>query len=358
MQKEIENRKRNRVDIELMRIIAAFFVIFNHDEGFWLFAQYSVGSKRFYVYLFMSLFCKFAVPLYLMISGALLFSREPEGIKNVYIKRIFRMVLSLVVVSTLYYSHNVYMHPETDVFNLKTLLVMIYSSNKISVHLGFIYTYIAFLVATPLLYVLAHGMDDRLYRYVFFIAIMLDVLSIIGYKVSSGTVSLNIKAIPEWMIGAIVLFPLAGFYLENRVKITRNKLLLLWGVNLVSLAVCCYMVYFNWKVNGWLDQAFHGYFLVLHAGTIYITVKYCFERYHLNFYIEKAILSMGSCTFGIYLLHQFFNQGKIENIVRGTLNALNVNQMVTCLIWCGTNFMICYMITFVLKKIPLIKKCF
>jgi surface polysaccharide O-acyltransferase-like enzyme len=71
-------KKERKVYLDLIRILAAFCVIFNHtnDNGFFLFAAREWGSFTFWGYMFFSVFCKAAVPLFLMISGALMLSRE------------------------------------------------------------------------------------------------------------------------------------------------------------------------------------------------------------------------------------------------------------------------------------------
>lgn len=55
-----------RLDIELIRIIAVFFVIFNHTGtmGYFLFASYEPRSIQYWIYLFISVFCKISVPLF------------------------------------------------------------------------------------------------------------------------------------------------------------------------------------------------------------------------------------------------------------------------------------------------------
>ena len=74
---------RKCLDIELMRILAAFFVIFNHTgtTAFFLFPFYDVHTVSYWGCLFLSVFCKFSVPLFFMISGALLLDREEEAVK-------------------------------------------------------------------------------------------------------------------------------------------------------------------------------------------------------------------------------------------------------------------------------------
>lgn len=50
--------------IEIMRIVAAFFVIYNHTLGFWSFKNEIPGSMKYWLSMFLSVFCKFSVPVY------------------------------------------------------------------------------------------------------------------------------------------------------------------------------------------------------------------------------------------------------------------------------------------------------
>lgn len=90
---EGKSKGKRRLDIECMRILAAFFVIFNHTEttGFFLFSYYDTHGIRYWLYLFISIFCKFSVPLFFMISGALMLNRISEPLKQLWHHRIFHM---------------------------------------------------------------------------------------------------------------------------------------------------------------------------------------------------------------------------------------------------------------------------
>ena len=63
-------KEQKQLDMELMRILAAFFVIFNHTRGngFQLFSQYDPNSPQFWVYLFPTVFCKFSYPSFFVLS--------------------------------------------------------------------------------------------------------------------------------------------------------------------------------------------------------------------------------------------------------------------------------------------------
>ena len=103
-----------------MRIFACFFVIFNHtgDRGVFLFSLYDANTLQFWLYMLVSVFCKFSVPLFFMIFGALMLQREPESLKKLWVRRILRMMLILLIWSFFYYLVEVFWN-STQTINLK-----------------------------------------------------------------------------------------------------------------------------------------------------------------------------------------------------------------------------------------------
>lgn len=98
-------KKRNYLHIEIMRIVAVYFVIFNHTgkDGFLLFSTMPAAGAGFWACLFLSVFCKFAVPMFLGISGALLLSGPDEPLRAIWNRRIRRIAVTLLAYSLLYY---------------------------------------------------------------------------------------------------------------------------------------------------------------------------------------------------------------------------------------------------------------
>ena len=95
---------KKRFDIELMRIIAAFFVLYNHTgaNGFSKFLDYDPHTFHYWLYLFLSISCKVSVPLFLVIAGALMLGREPEPIKDLWRHRILHIFNILFIWSVFY----------------------------------------------------------------------------------------------------------------------------------------------------------------------------------------------------------------------------------------------------------------
>lgn len=70
--------RRKKTYIELIRIIAIFLVIFNHVDGYDLFAE--TTGKQDLVLILITMITRINVPLFLMISGAMLLGKtNPTG---------------------------------------------------------------------------------------------------------------------------------------------------------------------------------------------------------------------------------------------------------------------------------------
>lgn len=83
--------KNKKIHLEILRLIAIYFVIFNHTgvNAYQAYATKEPGSLLYNIYLIMAIVCKIAVPLFFMISGATLLGKT-ESIKDLYFKRIFK----------------------------------------------------------------------------------------------------------------------------------------------------------------------------------------------------------------------------------------------------------------------------
>lgn len=105
--------RRRLVHVEILRVIAICLVVFNHTwtSGYMLYSAVGRSYRYYYPLLFLSIFCKAAVPIFFMISGALLLGRE-ESYKELYVKRVARMLLALVFFSLMEYCYKLAMGVE------------------------------------------------------------------------------------------------------------------------------------------------------------------------------------------------------------------------------------------------------
>lgn len=92
--------KKKILYVEIIRIAAILFVIFNHtkQQGFVMFTLCEKGSFPYWFNMFFSVITGIGVPLFFMISGMLLLGRE-ETIGYVWKKRILKIAVILFVFS-------------------------------------------------------------------------------------------------------------------------------------------------------------------------------------------------------------------------------------------------------------------
>jgi surface polysaccharide O-acyltransferase-like enzyme len=85
MSGSVQAKSNRLIHLDLLRLIAIFLVIFNHtgERGYILFIS-KMGSPISLLYMAASVFCKIAVPLFFMISGALLLKKE-ESLKQLFL---------------------------------------------------------------------------------------------------------------------------------------------------------------------------------------------------------------------------------------------------------------------------------
>lgn len=349
------------LSIEIMRIMACFFVIFNHtsQNGFFLFSVRPIGSLQYWIDLFISVFCKFAVPLFFAISGALLIPKEDSLKKTLW--RIIRAIIVLTLFSFLYYFVEVYNGNET--FDFSRFLLKLYCSNWNGTY-WYLYAYIPFLITLPLLRSFAKGLDSKWFIYMFVIGFLFRrILPVIEYLANEGKYHINdyFGNNLRWIYINIVEFPLLGYFLNCRIRssdITRKQLAIMWTTNVITIIISSYLTYYKQSKGQGLDQAFHETFVVINVLSLFLTTKKVFGSKKINIIISKMICCLGECTFGIYLLHVLIllKWNWTNELWTFFNNKLGINQMFTAFIVCFIVMLIGFIPIYILKKLPILKK--
>lgn len=354
-------KERKQLDMELMRILAAFFVIFNHTRGngFQLFAQYDPNSPQFWVYLFPTVFCKFSVPLFFMISGALLLGREQISYRNLWTRRIPRMACILLFWSGVYYLVDVLRGWEEP--SIVTFLTVLYE-DAWTVPFWYLYAYLAFLISLPLLQRFARGLQNRDFGYLIVVFLAFScLLPTAQFFLWRNGHSLNGSLRVSWACSSILFYPCLGYFLRHRVRDFWNgkRLAVLWLCNLAAIALSGYITYLCAVESGDpFSKPGHELYAAVNATAIFASCQYLMEHAHVPLWIQKGIRWLGECTFGVYLLHVLFVTSipLFAEHMDVLYQKFHVNHMVSTFTYCGFVFLLCSLITQILKRIPILKK--
>lgn len=359
----IENKK---VYLEVMRIFATFFVIYNHTglKGFLHHLTLEMMTLKYWVYLFLSIFCKFSVPLFLMISGALLIKKK-ETNGRIFKVRITKIVIALIGVSFLHYICQLKDGGEN--FNLLHFFQVLLTGQW-SAHLWYLYMFIVYLICLPILRVLANNMERKHFQYVIWVSLAIKLLSVIEFFLWQGKYGFNGYLKCEWFVSDILLFPLVGHYLENVVeieKINKKHLLVMWVINIGFIMLMCYATYYKIILTGDISeqeaQTFHNIIPIINASAIYITVKYFCHKIICAEWINRGTISLGKCTFGIYLFHLLIEGNQYIATVWMKINNFlhvyfGISHLVEMLLYCTFIMIISYFLILIMKKLPIIDK--
>lgn len=347
--------KKRILYIDILRILACLAVIFNHtsERGFFLFATREWGSAQFYFDLLFSIGCKFAVPVFLAISGALILEKEIQ-LNLLWKKKIFKTSMLLIVFSLLSYLSNTLLTGNDG--SIKHFVLQIYE-DKVNYSYWYLYAYIAFLISAPMLSAMLRNLKNPYILYALLIAFLfrslIPAMELFFLK-ASYRVSDNLNV--TWMMSDIVLYPAMGYFLHHRLSCRSAKkvLPLLWGIAAAGMWITCVLTYREFYTL-WTPyiQIHHEVFACVYAAAVFLTVRVLADPIQISNRTGRILASVGQSTLGVYLLHSIFiDIPPFGDGLWNLVNLLPLSQMINGWIYTFAVFAICTLITMLLRKIP------
>ncbi len=354
-QKAAGNRK---IHLEVLRILAMLFVLFHHSNwrGFMLFLYRDGFSEN--VYLFMSILCEVAVPLFFMISGALLLKKQ-ESIKDILRKRILKFIIILFAITTIYHFYDVYFNNK-GVGDFQTVLNA-FMTNSASGALWYLYSYIALMVMLPFFRNMVKNTTIAQYIYLITLnLILVGFLPIISFALSNGqyyyTNTFNIVMATSMSF----FFFLMGHFFENVVSesfYTWKNCIWLSVAGLMAILICSFLTSKRLELGlGFADsttQGFHYTLIAIPTFSIYVWIKFIFQHFKESKWFTLTVSHIGQCTFGVYLFERILRE-RTEFIFDW------FDRFLPCILACGLWILVMFIIgtavVSLIKLIPGIKK--
>lgn len=359
--------KQKKVYFEFIRIIACSLVLFNHTTGYHLYSMTS-GAKQ-YLYMCLAMVTKINVPLFFMISGAVLLDRE-ESIVTVFKRRVFRIFLIIALVEGILFLTNIdkEMVGEGENFlsvlenYIRGLLNFDFKANSDYAY-WYLYAYLGFLCVLPLVQRIANGM--KLHEFIMLLImrfIMISFMPLLNFFLTK----LNIES---FSISSLVFLPfvqsdpffytLIGYYIEHKIdikKINLKTISLIICLAIMGIILSNYCTLSEGIATGTYTENYVTLFNYLIAIVFFIIIKYIFvnkRSMSINKISEKIICYCGSLTFGIYLMDPIL---KIYIWPEFMTRVATYPIIIVSIMWIAISLIIGGAITSMLKQIPLIKK--
>ena len=347
--------QQRKTYIDALRIVAIFGVLYNHTNrrGYYLYAFSDARICQDF-YIGIATLAATAVPIFFMISGEVLLPKK-ESLKELFQKRILKMVLVLLVFSGIQYV--LLLLEECVTFSRKAVVQAVLQDGVIPSY-WFLYAYIAYLLLLPILRKVAEVMSKQDYFYLFALLLLVEgflpmVLNLAGIGGTNYFFSIP-------FLNPIIIYPLLGYYLEQYMKESyyNKKTNIIVGL-CMAVVVLFFIAMTQWR--GLPYEEFTTYdkglytcsFTMLLDVGIYYFVKYFDLRKQHSMKYDQMLHSMGECAFGIYLIEQPIRER--SSFIYDGLSPV-IGRFPACIIWVICIFIVAYSIVAILRRIPVVRK--
>lgn len=336
---------QNRIEyISLASLVSAMAVVFLHANG--CFHTFSTGRYWISANVIEAVFY-FAVPVFFMISGAMLIDyNERYDTRTFFSKRFNKTFVPFLIWSFIglafqvYFLHNVKASDVTLTYVINGLA----NGHLTNVFWFFIPLFCTYL-AIPLFSLIPKDRNKSIFIYLASAGFVLNILvpfiiSVFGLDIEWG-MSLAVS-------GGYLFYTLTG-YLLHKWELQRKYRLMIYLIALLGLLMNLIGTYTLSIGAGEIVETYRGYVnlpCVLYSLGVFVFIKYDFVKLMRFGWISRIVNFLNPYTFGIYLLHWFV----LEIIVR--MFGINAHSIVYRLLAPFAVLAISVFVIWIVQKIP------
>ena len=331
--------------LDILRIISCFAVILLHCSC----DAFSVtqGIIGFTIGNFYNSISRFCVPIFLMITGALLLNPSKEiDIKKFTINKTLRIVIDFVCWCIIYYLFYTIIIAKDKI----TFEGLINSIINFQFHLWYMKALIFIYLFLPIVKLITNN-HEKLIKYCIIIFLIFGVLLKSLTLLPLPPCIINLlnffrESDSFWYMGYVVL----GYYLFST-DITKNKRLIIYVLEIISL-ICCFglneLAYIKFHKMLYLNDYF-SITTLFYSISIFVFIKYKFKDKSYN---EINLRFIGDKTYGIYLIHMMVMY--LYELLE--FSTFSFNFIISIPIMSISIFIASYIIIIIMKKIPIVRK--
>ena len=286
---------------------------------------------------------RFGVPLFLLISGALLLNREIE-LKSFFKKRFIRICYPLIFFIIIAYVFNIYAHPLIAFWYCWMVLGAYLAIPVINIFVKYgsekeIEYFLVLFAITAILYQIFNTFDIKYSLDLNFFITPISYL-ILGYYLSTKEFDKSPNQ--------IILISLALFIISTILKIKFGNF---------------FDIYPKMNLSSTLDL---GILQIIQVSSVFLLVKNIYSEHvtgifsAIKGFLEKNIvngfiLSVSRASYGMYLVHMLLLREFIRPYFK-TLPLTSTKMVIACFATFIALFLVSWIITVILGKIPYVNK--
>ena len=288
--------KEKDYNLEIIRVISFLSVIIIHVANYYCRAFGQISQSEYGFSLLLNTLARISVPCFFMISGALLLGRN-EPLKK-HFKRWKRFVTALVIWSIIYYLWAIFYLKES--YNLLEIFY-----RPVTEHLWYLYAIIPIYLVLPFLQVMCNHMTPKIEQ-AFLIIITIAVICNYILSLNDASAYYDLPLIGDRVY---TYYFLIGYYLykyKKQIPITQNKAIIIYGLSMIATIVWTITMTYSSNVHYEQSLEYGNPLIILSSVAFFLLMIRSKLKDKISDKIKNLINVLGSCSFGIYLIHILF----------------------------------------------------
>ena len=293
-------KQDNLLWIDSLRVLATLSVIFLHVVNQILYQYGNISNFDWWVGNIYDSSVRFCVPIFLMISGALILSKTYESIGVYLKKRVLRILFPFLFWSMIYIAKDAFFkfhHGEYTTITELLKFILIQLKDGASIHLWYIYLIIGLYLFFPVIGKWINKSNKHEIEY--FIGIWL-------ITIFAGLPFIReiIPNIDITYFSGYIGFPILGYYLNQKTTFNFDgKKIICILLILTGILITIVGTFFITKHNGEFYEGLYEYLspnVILVSGGIFLLFKN-FVKFTTR--TSSVILFFSKYSYGTYLIH-------------------------------------------------------
>lgn len=350
MENLIEKKNERIFAFDVIRIIAVLAVIMIHVCNPLIKSQ--KGTFAFYLGNVFDSISQLGVPLFLMISGALMLNQNKSlPAKTIYFKHIKNLLLLIIFWAFIYAMVYQIIYPAIDgqAISIKEFLKSILLGQF---HMWYLYMLVGLYAITPILRCITT--NDNKNKVLLLIGLCLLFTFVQSIIIELSTYHYVFDLIAEFInlfklgfISEYIAYYLIGWYVV-RIGLSQKQKRYIYLFGGLSIAVI--ILYVGFTASYSIIYSSQSLFMFLYSLSIFVLLNNINYNKIENSKFAKAVITTSKLTFGVYIVHIFFWKS-ISNALFGLVHPI-LFLIITFLSTAILSFVFCYLIS----KMPYVKK--
>ncbi|WP_411169360.1 acyltransferase [Clostridium sp. MB05] len=299
-----ENRDRN-LNIDILRVVCSIFIVIIHIIDFYILNYNEIGEIFWtFINIFES-FIRFAVPIFFMISGALLIKNFKESAITFYKKRLIKIVVPYILISIFYSIGNQIL--KNGIISLEIIIKNILTFDA-HYHLWFFEPLIGIYLIVPLIRKVIVYLENNNKKIIIngYLAIWTSlgiILPTIINIYSLSSIRYGIEVVNY--LGYFIMGYAISNYYKSFFKGKENWVLLIYLVAVLT-TIAGNHFYLNRETGIYNNYFIYPMTLNIYVQSVSIFIYFNLKVIKLNKSVTSIIQSISVSSIYIYLLHPIF----------------------------------------------------